>query len=322
MRTIERRRPPISTRHAFALAFDLAVRRDPLHSLLVPLLLRAPWVLALKVLPSAEAGEVSSADLALISAALVGDFLVLLVLGAMLRLRARSVYDTPPGTPPAPALECYARGLRRIPWLVVTEVVRNLVLAVAASLLVLPRAFVRFHPETAFEDLGRNLALLGVAVVFALPSLFVVYRLAVATEAVVLDEDDLGGAFQSSFRRMRGHLERWLELILASGLVILVPAIVVAALTLAIPALAGTWGLLVFWVVVVTLWPLVQYAWAFFYLRLVEIGVPVAVAAVAPAGEGGSGASDAPRTAPPAAAPEGREPVAGPTGASPPVPPA
>ena len=45
------RRPPISARHAFALAFDLAVRRDPVQSLLVPFLLRAPWILALAVLP-------------------------------------------------------------------------------------------------------------------------------------------------------------------------------------------------------------------------------------------------------------------------------
>ena len=283
MHTIERRRLPISTRHAFALAFDLAVRRDPLQSLLIPLLLRAPWILALVLLPPVEPGEVSPSLLALTSAALLGDFITLLVLGAMLRLRARSVYNTPREKPPAPAGECYARGVRRIPWLIVTEVLRNLVLAVAASFIVLPTAFARFRPDTAVQDLSRNIALLAVAALFALPSLFVVYRLAVATEAVVLDEHDLGGAFQSSFRMMRGHLERWFELIIASGLVVLTPAVLLAALPLAIPALSGTASLMLFWLIVVGAWPIVQYAWTFFYLRLVEIREPVVAAGPAEA---------------------------------------
>ena len=275
MRTIERRRLPISTRHAFALALDLAVRRDPFHSLLVPLGLRAPWILALVLLPPVESNEVSPSLLGLTSAALLGDFITLLVVGAMLRLRARSVYNTPRETHPAPAMECYARGLRRIPWLIVTEVLRNILLAVAASLIVLPTAFAHFHRETAVQDLTRNIALLGAAVLFALPSLFVVYRLAVATEAVVLDEHDLGGAFQSSFRMMRGHLERWVELILVSGVVILAPAALLAALSLALPALSTTVSVMLFWLIVVGAWPIIQYAWTFFYLRLVEIREPV-----------------------------------------------
>ena len=275
MPTIERRRPPISTRHAFALALDLAFRRDPTQSLTIPLLLRAPWVLALVFLPPVDSSDVTPEVLGLTGLALIGDFATMIVVGAMLRLRARSVYNTPPGTRPAPVLACYARGVRRIPWLIVTEVLRNLVLAVAASLIVLPTAFARFRAESAIADLGRNLFLLGIAAVFALPSLFVVYRLAVATEAVVLDEHDLGGAFQSSFRMMRGHLERWFELILASGLLVLVPALVLAALPLAIPAIAGTASLMLFWLIVVLAWPVIQYAWTFFYLRLVEIRVPV-----------------------------------------------
>ena len=281
MSTIERRRPPISTRHAFGQAFDLAVRRDPLHSLVIPLVLRAPWILALVLLPPVDSGDVSPAVLGLTSVALLGDFITLLVISAMLRLRARSVYNTPREAPPAPVIDCYAKGVRRIPWLIVTEVLRNLVLAVAASLIVLPTAFARFHPETALADLGRNMVLLTIAAVFALPSLFVVYRLAVATEAVVLDEHDLGGAFQSSFAMMRGHLERWVELILVSAILVLAPALVLAALPFAIPALAGTASLMIFWVIVVALWPIVQYAWTFFYLRLVEIRVPVASPAVA-----------------------------------------
>ena len=293
MRTTERRRPPISTRHAFALALDLAIRRDPLHSLVIPLVLRAPWILALVLLPPVDSGDVSPAVLGLTSVALIGDFITLIVIGAMLRLRARSVYNTPREAPPAPAIECYAKGVRRIPWLLVTEVLRNLVLAVAASLIVLPTAFARFRAESALEDLGRNLFLLAIASLFALPSLFVVYRLAVATEAVVLHEHDLGGAFQSSFAMMRGHLERWFELILASGILVLAPAMVLAALQLAIPALAGTPSLMIFWLIVVAAWPIVQYAWTFFYLRLVEIRVPVDVpgAADLPAPEAGPSAA-------------------------------
>lgn len=271
MHTFERRRLPISTRHAFALAFDLAVRRDPLHSLTVPVLLRAPWILALVLLPAADSGGVSAKVLGLTSLALIGDFITLLVVGAMLRLRARSVFNTPPGTRPASAADCYARGMRRVAWLLVTEGVRNLVLTIAASLIVLPTAFVRFHRETAVEDLSRNLVLVGIAFLFALPSLYVAYRLGVATEAVVLDEHDLAGAFQTSFRIMRGHLERWFELILASGVMVLLPALVLAVLSLAIPALTGTPGVMIFWLVVVGMGPVFQYAWTFFYLRLVEI---------------------------------------------------
>ena len=207
----------------------------------------------------------------------------------MLRLRARSVYNTPRDVPPAPALECYARGIRRIPWLLVTEVLRNGVLALAASFIVLPTAFARFHSQTAVQDLSRNIALLVVSGVFVLPSLFAVYRLAVATEAVVLD-GTTRGAFQSSYRLMRGHLERWVELILSSGLVILVPAALIAALSLAIPVLSGTVSLMLFWLIVAAVWPVIQYAWTFFYLRLVEIQEPVPPAPVAGApGEAGQG---------------------------------
>jgi len=275
MHPVERRRPPISTRLAFARALDLVLRRDRLHSLFVPLLVRAPWVLALVFLPPVESGDVSPAVFALTSAALLGDFFTSLVVGAMLRIRARSIYQSGEGASPDPALECYARGVRRVPWLLVTEVLRNLLIALAASIVVLPTTLARFRPETALEDLGRNLFLLAVAILFALPTLFVFYRLAVATEAVVLHDRDLGGAFQTSFRLMRGHLERWIELILATALLVLAPALAMAALPLLIPALSGTASLVVFWLAVVAAWPIAQYAWAFFYLRLVEIHGPV-----------------------------------------------
>src|SRR5687768_16751496 len=121
-------RQPISTRHAFALAFDLGVRRDRIHSLVVPCLLRAPWVLTLALLPPFDAWDQPSNTVVLGSLALIGDFITLLVTGAMLRVRARSVFNTPRTVPPAPAADCYARGFRRIPWLFTTEVVRNLML--------------------------------------------------------------------------------------------------------------------------------------------------------------------------------------------------
>ena len=285
MPTHERRRPPISVRRAFGLAFDLALRRDPVHSLVAPMLLRAPWIMALVLLPSAESEDASPAVLGLTSAALIGDFVTLMVVGAMLRVRARSVYGLPPDTRPAPVADCYATGARRVPRLLVTEMVRNLVLALAASVIVLPTAFSRFRPESAVEDLGRNLALMAGAILLAIPSLFVVYRLGVATEAVVLDEPHLANAFQSSFRMMRGHLERWLELVLASGALVIVPALAVAALTVAMPSLSGTPGLALFWLTVVAVWPVIQYMWTFFYLRLREISGPLATVDQPPQGE-------------------------------------
>jgi hypothetical protein len=203
----------------------------------------------------------------------------------MLRVRARSVHGLPPDTRPAPIADCYTTGARRIPRLLVTEVVRNLVLALAASVIVLPTAFSRFRPESAVEDLGRNLGLIAVAFMLAIPSLFVVFRLGVATEAVVLDEPHLANAFQSSFRMMRGHLEPWLGLVLASGALVILPALSVAALTVVMPSLSGTPSLALFWLTVVTVWPVIQYMWTFFYLGLREISGPVATVGQPPQGE-------------------------------------
>src|SRR5580765_3361255 len=124
-------RLPISTRHAFALAFDLAVRRDALHSLLVPLLLRSPWILALAVLPRVDQTDRPGQVMLLTLAALFGDFLMLLIVSSMLRFRARSVFNTPLETRPAPVSECYALGVRRVPWLLATEILRNAVIVVS-----------------------------------------------------------------------------------------------------------------------------------------------------------------------------------------------
>ena len=246
------RRLPVSTRHAFALAFDLAVRRDPLHSLVVPLLLRAPWIVALAILPRPSESEHPGQVLAISSVAMLGDFLVFLLVTAMLRFRARSVFNTPNDQLPAPAWECYAQGLRRTPWLFVTETVRNLTL------------FVTFF-------------------LFVVPMLFLGFRLSFATEAVVLSERDLGSAFRRTFHLTDRRLERWLELIVGSVLMILGVTFFVALLSVLVPGPSMTaWGAIT-WLMVAMITPLIQYGWTFFYLRLVEIEEPMRAAGLDPA---------------------------------------
>ena len=266
-------RRPVSTRHAVALAFDLAFRRDPIQSLVVPLLLRAPWAIAIALMPSPDPDgpPVSAAMVALGSLALIGDFITLLVVGAMLRMRARSVFNTPAGVRPMSVGECYSKGFKRIPWLILTESVRNFALALAASFSILPAVLVRLSLERFFEDLGRNLLLLVAAACLTLPFLLLGCRLAVATECVVLDEHDMAGAFVRSFRLMASRAERWFELIAASAGLIFTAALVYAFLTLMFPVLAGTGGASVFWLLIIAITPVIQYAWTFFYLRLVEI---------------------------------------------------
>ena len=268
-------RLPISTRHAFALAFDLAVRRDLLHSLVVPTLLRAPWVLTLALLPPLDQIDDPTPVLMLGSLALVGDFLTLLVIGSMLRFRARSVFNTPRSARPARVGECYARGFRRIPWLFATEVVRNVVLGVAAYCSFLPTAYLRLSFETFFEDLAHNFLQLSVAATLLVPTLFVGFRLGVATESVVLDEHDMAGAFQRSFRLMRGRFERWFELVAASGALVLGLAMLVSVLGVLAPGISDANQIAVFWLLVIAVTPVIQYAWTFFYLRLVEIDEPL-----------------------------------------------
>jgi hypothetical protein len=267
-------RPPISTRRAFAQAFDLALRRDPFHSLILPILLRAPWVLTLALLPPFETFSNPAPIFVLASIAMMGDFITSLMIGAMLRFRARSVFNTPRSTRPAPAPECYARGVRRIPWLLVTEVVRNFTLGIAASFSILPTAFLRMGLETFFQDLARNVLLLGVSIALIIPTLFLGFRLAVATESVVLDEHDLAGAFLRSFHVMEGHFERWFELIAASAALILGAALFSTSLTVLAPSITDRGGVATFWMLVIAVMPVIQYAWTFFYLRLVEIEGP------------------------------------------------
>jgi hypothetical protein len=241
------RRLPVSTRHAFALAFDLAVRRDPFHSLLLPLLLRAPWIVAMAVLPQASESDRPGAVLLVTSVAMIGDFFAFLLVTAMLRFRARSVFNTPHDVKPASAWDCYAQGIRRIPWLFVTEAVRNIAIGLGA------------------------LALL-------VPGLFLGYRLSFATEAVVLSEPELSSSFRRSFQVTRHHFERWVELIAVSAALILAITFVVAVLMVFVPGPPNTVWVVIMWLLVATITPVIQYGWTFFYLRLVEVDIPAAAA--------------------------------------------
>ena len=236
-------RRPVSTRHAFALAFDLTLLRDPLHSLLVPFLLRAPWILAVALLPAAAPGAGRSPLAPLGTAALLGGSISWWAVDAMLRVRARSVFNTPHGVPPAPALECYGRGLRRLPWLYVTEFARGLALTLGFG-------------------------------VFVLPGIYLGYKLAFSTEAVVLNDRSLFGAFGHSFHLARGRFERWLEMVVASVLIVLGVLFLGTVLSLAVNWLSfDTWKTITL-MLLVLLWPVFQYAWTFFYLRLIEVEEP------------------------------------------------
>lgn len=245
-------RLPISTRHAFALAFDLAFRRDVLQSLAIPLLLRAPWILAQAVLPRANDSDQPGLVYLLTLAALIGDFLTAVTVGAMLRFRARSVFNTPLEVRPAPAAECYSLGLRRVPWLIVTEIVRNLVMLFGFFMFVLPGVFLGF-------------------------------RLSFATEAVVLHEPSTGAAFGRSFRLTPARFERWLEMIIVSVGLAFLAVIVVVVPSLLYPDIGlGVW-VAVAQLLLAALMVIVQYAWTFFYLRLVEVDVPYPGVEVEPA---------------------------------------
>jgi hypothetical protein len=157
----------------------------------------------------------------------VGDFITLLVIGAMLRFRARSVFNRRP--------RCAgARGRVLCAWPAPHPVAvhhrggAQCVLGLAAYCTFLPTAYLRLSPETFFQDLSHNFLQLAVALSLLVPTLFLGFRLGVATESVVLDEHDLAGAFQRSFRMMRTHFERWFELVAASGALVLALAMTIA----------------------------------------------------------------------------------------------
>lgn len=242
-------RRPVSTRHAFALAFDLTLLRDPLHSMLVPFLVRGPWVLAGALLPAAgpayggQPGDGRSPLALLSTVVLLGASISWWAVDAMLRVRARSVFNTPHGVPPAPARECYARGLARLPWLYATEFVRGVALALGFGM-------------------------------FVLPGIYLGYKLAFATEAVVLNDRNLFGAFEHSFHLARGRFERWLEMVAASVLIALGVIFLGTVLSLVVSWLSFDAWKTITLMLLVLLWPVFQYAWTFFYLRLIEVEEP------------------------------------------------
>lgn len=256
------RRLPISARHAFALAFDLAVRRDPFQSLVVPFLLHAPWAIATLLLPSPDdPGGMTESNLLLNSSALLGETLVAMLVAGMLRFRARSVFNTPAETPPAGVVECYREAFARLPWLFVTEVLRNLATWLASFALFFPGVWLGF-------------------------------RLSLATEAVVLRGGNTSSAFERSYHLTPGRFERWLEMIAMSV------ALVFSLLLLcAVCFLLSSWSWSTWLSIALLLFPLVltlvQYAWTFFYLRLEEIEVLNASAGSAGASPTATGSSSA-----------------------------
>lgn len=235
-----RQRLPISARHAFALAFDLAARRDRLHSIAVPLLLWAPWIFAPAVVERAVPGLEDSQLLLVTAAGKLLDFLVFVVVTAMLRFRARSVFNTAAEVHPAPVLECYARGLRRVPALYVAEALRNLAFTISLGMLFVPFLFLGF-------------------------------KLSMATEIVVLRPSGPLGAAQRSYRLTEGRFERWLEMVAISAFLVVPVWFLMVVCFFAVPG--SSWNI---WFALGTfltaaIMPVIQYAWTFFYLRLEEI---------------------------------------------------
>jgi len=235
-----RLRRPVSTRHAFALAIDLAVRRDALQSLVVPLLLRAPWIVALAMIPSPTESDAPSRVALLWCIAGLGDAITALTVDAMLRVRARSVFNTSPEVPPAPALECYGQGIARVPWLFLSEMARRLIIAA------------------------------GLVMLFV-PGLVAAFRLAFATEAVVLGDKNLASAFRHSFHVTARRFERWIELVALSVATVLSALFVLTAILLVFRGIPSESWFAIGYLGAVAVWPVLQYAWTFFYLRLVEV---------------------------------------------------
>jgi hypothetical protein len=249
----DRQRLPISARHAFALAFDLAARRDWLHSIVVPLLLWSPWILAPAIVELAMPSLERSQLLLVTAVSKLLDFLVFVIVTGMLRFRARSVFNTPVEVHPAPVRECYAQALRRAPVLYLTEALRNIAFGIA-----IPMLFV--------------------------PFLYLGFKLSMVTEIVVLRRSGPVGATQRSFHLTEGRFERWLEMVAISVFLVVPIWFLMAVCYFAVPNV-NTW-VAVGTLLSAAIMPVIQYAWTFFYLRLEEIDPDAALAHPA----GGEGA--------------------------------
>lgn len=235
-----RPRLPISARHAFALAFDLAARRDTMHSMVIPLALWAPWIFAPAIIERAFPGMEPSRMLLVTAAGKLLDFLVFVVVTAMLRFRARSVFNTTVEVPPAPVLECYAQGLRRVPVLYLAEALRNLAFTISLGMLFVP-----------FLYLG--------------------FKLSMVTEIVVLRGFGPVRATQRSFRLTEARFERWLEMVAISAFLVVPIWFLMAVCYFAVPRSGLNVWFALGTFLSAALMPVIQYAWTFFYLRLEEI---------------------------------------------------
>jgi hypothetical protein len=234
------RRLPISARHAFALAFDLATRRDAFHSIVVPLLVWSPWIFAPAIVEMSFPGMGRSQLILVTAAGKLLDFLAFVVITAMLRFRARSVFNTPAAAHPAPALHCYAQGLRRVPALYLAEALRNLALGISIGMLFVPFLFLGF-------------------------------KLSMVTEVVALRRMGPARATTRSFRLTEGRFERWLEMVAISVFLVVPIWFLMAVCFFAVPRSSWNTWISLGTFLTAAIMPVIQYAWTFFYLRLEEI---------------------------------------------------
>ena len=233
-------RLPISSRHAFALAFDLAVRRDLLHSIVVPLVLQTPWFVLLGMLPPLEESRSHLLRVTVLTAFLtLGQTFTWLLVSAMLRFRARSVFNTPAERHPVSARDHYARALPRVPALFVSECLRNFSFWLGSLFLVLP-------------------------------ALFLGFKFSMATEDVVLSGRGPLQAFKRSFILTEGRWERWMEMIVLSVVIVLGVWFTAALAYVGVPGPGPEPYAKAAFIVAFAILPVVQYAWTFFYLRLEE----------------------------------------------------
>jgi len=278
------RRAPASARHAFALAFDLAIRRDPVQSLVVPFVLRAPWLATAALLPPIDEARAPLMVALLALVASLGDFVVQLVVGSMLRFRARSVYGAPEGAAPAPAGECYTRGVRRVPWLAVTEIARNVLIGFVSAFSLVPLVFLDWTDGP--PPLTSILVAVAFGALLLLPAVFVGYRLALATESIVLRTPHTWDAFADSWRLTARRFFGWLEMLVATFGLMFVAIVLAGLASVAVPNLGTHERAAVLLLVAYAILPVVQYAWTFFYLGLVEQEHPAVEAAPAYASAG------------------------------------
>ncbi len=231
------RRLPVSSRHAFALAFDLAVRRDWLHSLVVPWLLRSPWIIIPAALPLFF--QLPPSQVVLLQ--LVGvsiDLVAMTVVTSMLRFRARAEFHSSHRGAPGPVGACYRNSLARTPSLYLTEFIRNTILGLSFGMLFLP-------------------------------ALYLGFKLSLATETVVLRGENPINACIRSFRLTEGRWERWLEMTAITVFLVVPLWFLLALCFLIVPSLDwSTHVLPMGYLLAVAVQPIVQYAWTFFYLRL------------------------------------------------------